>query len=30
MTDVILAKLESEGDIAKIAPPFGILYLADA
>lgn len=30
MTDVILAKLEGEGDIAKMAPPFGILYLADA
>lgn len=30
MTDVILVKLESEGDITKIAPPFGILYIADA
>lgn len=30
MTDVILAKLDSEGKQYRIAPPFGILYLAGA
>ena len=30
MADVILAKLDSEEKEYRMAPPFGILYLADA